>query len=101
MLKEALGLHRNDKSQRYVKEKCGITRQTLGNHIKTGSSKRILGGKLTLLKQQEDDLERKIIRFADMGCPLTPKSIRRGVFKFAEQQNVTQSREKVYCGRLF
>lgn len=82
MMTEALDLLRQGKSQRYVEQRCGIPRRTLRNHLKTGSTLKSLGRKPVLTKQLETELEEKIIRFAEKGFPLTPKTVRRCVYSF-------------------
>lgn len=52
--------------------------------MKTISTKRSLGAKSILSAQQENDLEEKIIRFAQKGFPLTSKVLRCSVYKFCE-----------------
>lgn len=92
---EALQFLREGNSQESVARRCGIPRRTLRNHFTSGSSKRSLGAKPLLNKQQENDLEVKIIRFAEKGFPLTSKSLRRSVFKFCETVGVPHKFNKV------
>lgn len=92
---EALQLLREGNSQETVARRCGIPRRTLRNHLKSGVSKRSLGAKPLLNPQQENDLAVKIIRFAEKGFPLTPKSLRRSVFKFCEALGVPHKFNKV------
>lgn len=101
MMEEALQLLRQGKSQRYVEERCGIPRRTLRNHFSSGSVKRSLGAKPTLSKTQERDLKKKILRFAEIGFPMTPKSIRRSVYSYVETENINHrfNREKKIAGR--
>lgn len=101
MLAEALDLIKKGKSQRYVEQKCGIPRRTIRNHIKTQSSVRKLGRRTILSKEEETDLENKIIRLADKGFPLTPKSLRRSVFRYVEQKGIRHcfNRETQLAGR--
>lgn len=47
-----------------------------------------MGAKSILNAQQENDLEDKIIRFAQKGFPLTSKVLRRTVYKFCERLGV-------------
>lgn len=86
MMQEALNLIKEGKSQRYVEQHCGIPRRTLRAHIKSGSSKRKLGRQPVLSTELEGELESKIIRFAERGFPLTPKTIRRCVFQFVTKK---------------
>lgn len=84
MMEEALRLLRNGVSQRVVEQQCGIPRRTLRNHYKTGSTIRKLGRNPILTHEQEQELETRIIRLANIGMPLTPKALRRSVFKFID-----------------
>ena len=88
MMEEALKLLKQGKSQRYVEEYSGIPRRTLRNHLKTGSCKRQLGTASILTREQEHDLENRIIRFSEIGFPLTPITMRRWVYKFVEKHNI-------------
>ncbi|XP_031327496.1 uncharacterized protein LOC116158793 [Photinus pyralis] len=88
MMEEALNLIKQGKSQRYVENHCGIPRRTLRAHIKSGISKRKLGRHPILNSELESELEAKIIRFAERGFPLTPKTIRRCVFAFVDKKKI-------------
>lgn len=89
MMSEALKLLREGHSTRYVEKQCGIPRTTLRNHFKTGSDTRTLGRKPILTTQQENDLETRIIRMSKLGVPLTPKTVRRSVFRFCVENNIS------------
>lgn len=82
------GLLRDGRSQREVEELTGIPRRTLRDLLKTGSTTRQLGRKPVLTKHQEDGLKSRIIRLAEIGMPLTPKSLRRNVQKFIELNRI-------------
>lgn len=101
MMEEALQLLRLGHSQESVSQRIGIPRRTLRNHLKTGSKKRVLGAKSILTKQQENDLVEKIIKFAQKGFPLTPRVLRRCVYKFCEMHNIPHkfNREKQLAGK--
>lgn len=71
-----------------MEAKCGIPRRTIRNHIKSQSANRKLGRRAILTENEENDLENKIIRLADKGFPLTPKSLRRSVFRYVEQKKI-------------
>lgn len=60
--------------------KFNIPRRTLRNHILSGNSAKIIGKTTILTKQLEEDLSQRIIRFAKLGIPLTPKFIRKPAF---------------------
>lgn len=65
-MEEALKLLKQGKSQRYVEKYSGIPRRTLRNHLKTDSCKHQLGTASILTREQEHDLENRIIRFAEI-----------------------------------
>nr|XP_022899813.1 uncharacterized protein LOC111413165 [Onthophagus taurus] len=88
MMTEALELIRKSHSPRYVEKPCGIPRTTLRNHIKTGDAKRKLGQRPLLNEEQEADLESIIIRMSRVGLPLTPRTVRRSVFRFCQEANI-------------
>lgn len=101
MMEEALQLLRMGHSQESVSQRCGIPRRTLRNHLKSGSTKRVLGAKPILTEQQENDLAEKIIRFAQRGFPLTSKVLRRSVYKFCERLNIQHkfNKDKQLAGK--
>ncbi|XP_068086236.1 uncharacterized protein [Anabrus simplex] len=95
MMEEALRLLKKGKSQRYVESHCGIPRRTPRNHLKSGTSKRKLGTHSILTEEQEEDLEQRIIRFCEIGFPVTPVIMRRCVYKFVEKHNIKHPFSKV------
>lgn len=99
-MKVALDLIKKGNSQ-HVEEKCAIPRRTLANLIKTQSVRKNLGRKTILTKEQETDLENKIIRLADKRFPTHSKIIKRSVFKYVEQKNNKHcfNKEKQLAGR--
>ncbi|KAJ8945036.1 hypothetical protein NQ318_019031 [Aromia moschata] len=88
------------KSQLYVEKHCGIPRTTLRNHIKSGNEKRILGRKPLLSEEQERELESRIIKMSRVGLPLTPRTVRRSVFRFCQESNIPHrfNNEKALAG---
>ncbi|KAJ8892203.1 hypothetical protein PR048_004783 [Dryococelus australis] len=54
-------------------ERYKISRRTIRNHLKSGRLKRSLVRKYILIAEQEADLERRIIIYADIGLPVTPQ----------------------------
>lgn len=62
-----------------------IPRRTLRNHLRSGNSTKIIGKTTVLTKQLEEDLSQRIIRFANLGIPVTPKFIRKQAFLFCER----------------
>ena len=100
MMSEALMLIKKGHSQRDVEKQCGIPRTTLRNHIKSGTCKRKLGRRSILSEQQEQALVTRTLRLADMGVPITPKSLRRIVFRFCGDNGIPHkfSNEKEMAG---
>ncbi|KAI4462960.1 hypothetical protein MML48_4g00018285 [Holotrichia oblita] len=88
MMSEALMLINKGMSQREVEKQCGIARTTLRNHIKSGSCKRKLGRRGILSEEEEQGLVTRILQLADMGTPLTPKSLRRIVFRYCVDNSI-------------
>ncbi|KAF2893132.1 hypothetical protein ILUMI_13044 [Ignelater luminosus] len=75
MMQEAVDSLKQGKSQRFVEKKWGIPRRRIRNHMKTVKASRALKAKSTLNDQHEKNLAQKIIRFFEIGFPLTPKSL--------------------------
>ncbi|XP_045767620.1 MFS-type transporter clz9-like [Maniola jurtina] len=69
-------------------ERYKIPRRTLRNHLQTGSLKKTLGRKFILSDDQEADLVSGILRFAEIGLPVTPLILRRLVYKFCQLHNI-------------
>lgn len=88
MMSEALDLLKKGVSQREVERKCGIPRTTLRNHLKSGSAKRRLGRRSILTEEEERELVGRIVRLAEIGVPLVPKSLRRIVFRYCIDNNI-------------
>ena len=68
-----------------------IPRRTLRNHLKSGKTSRKLGRNSVLTTEQEQELCSRIFRLADVGMPITGKLIRRSVFSYCEENNITHS----------
>ncbi|GLV40061.1 hypothetical protein CBL_02946 [Carabus blaptoides fortunei] len=100
-MQEALRLIEEGKSQRYVAHHRRIPRRTLRSNVKSGKFSRSLGRPPILTRQLEDELETKIIRFAERGFPLTPKVLRRSAYSFVEKQKIPNkfNQEKKVAGR--
>ncbi|XP_022910060.2 tigger transposable element-derived protein 1-like [Onthophagus taurus] len=94
MMEEALQLLQQGLSQREVERRSGIPRRTLRAHMQSGSTERSLGRKPILSKQQEEDLENRIIRLAEVGMPLTPKSLRRNIYSFIKANRINLKKKK-------
>lgn len=69
-------------------ERYKVPRRTIRNHLQTGSLKKTLGRKSLLSDDQEADLVNRIMRFAEVGLPVTPLILRRLVYKFCELNNI-------------
>lgn len=94
MMEEALVLLREGHSQREVEQRTGIPRRTLRNHLNNGKTSRELGRKPLLTAEQEHILEGRIIRLANIGLPLTPKTLRRSVNTFITTNGINFPQRK-------
>lgn len=65
-----------------------IPRRTLRNHLVTGSLQKKMGRPTYLTQEQEVELCSRIIRYADVGMPLTSSLLRRTVFTFCALNNI-------------
>ena len=74
-------------SVREASKRFGIPRRMLPNHISSGSTEKRLGRKSLLGGEEEQMLVDRIIRFANLGLPLTAKMIRCYVFDYFEVNN--------------
>lgn len=88
MMQAALQMLRSGYSQNAVEQHSGILCRTIRNHLKTGSTCRSLGRKSILSVADKEDLVMKIVRFAEKGFQLTPKILRRSVFRYYEIKNL-------------
>ncbi|CAK1579155.1 unnamed protein product [Parnassius mnemosyne] len=75
-------------------EKYKVPRTTIRNHLQTGSLKKTLGRKSILCEDQESDLVSNVMRFAEKGLSLTPRMLRRFVYKFCEFNNIKHNFNK-------
>jgi len=89
-LEKALQALASGKSQRHVAAMFQIPRRTLHNHMKSGSKKREMGRKsiYMLTTAQEAELVKRIIRFSDVGMPITGTLLRSYVYNFCEQNGI-------------
>ncbi|XP_045509196.1 uncharacterized protein LOC123704756 isoform X3 [Colias croceus] len=78
-------IQRGQLTQRAASEKYNIPRRTLRDHLKDGNAKKRFGRKPVFSENQEADLVARIIRFAKIGMPLTPKFIKKQAFLFCEK----------------
>lgn len=70
-LQLALNAIASGSSCRSVSERFDIPRRTLRNHLKTGSKSQKLGRYSVLNKQNELELTSRILRFSEIGMPIT------------------------------
>jgi transposase len=70
-LAQAMAAVQRGMSQRDASITFNIPRRTIRNHLKSGNTKRCLGRKSILTVEQEQDLVRRIIRFSEVGIPIT------------------------------
>lgn len=87
-------IERGQLTQRAAAERYKIPRRTLRNHINFKSTIKRLGRSSILTIDQEKDLVQRIIRFAIIGVPVTPKVIRRQAFLFCENYNIKNNFNK-------
>ncbi|CAH0730218.1 unnamed protein product, partial [Brenthis ino] len=72
----------------------GVPRRTIRNHLKSGILHKSLGRNAIFTKEQEKDFVCRIIKFSDIGIPLTPKMIRIQAFAFCEKFNIDNNFNK-------
>lgn len=66
-----------------------IPRTTLGLHYRTENFNKCLGRKTVLTPDQENDLVARIHRLADVGMPVTSRIVRRSVFAYVTERNLS------------
>lgn len=81
-------------SRRRAVTKYCISRRMLRNHLVTGSQERRLGRKSILTSEQETELVERVIRYSNIGMPLTPRMLRRQVYRFFVANNLRQVMER-------
>lgn len=91
-LEKALAMIRTNKiSILGASKRFGIPRRTLGGYIKSGASNLKQNGRPPVLtKELEMELVSRIVRFADVGFPLTARALRRCVYIFCEKNGIEQ-----------
>ncbi|CAG5039045.1 unnamed protein product [Parnassius apollo] len=91
-LKAALeAVQKGKMSQRKAAATFNVPRRTLRNHIKSGSTKKIIGRTPVLNKTQEKDLCKRVIRLAQVGLPLTSKIVRKQAYEFCKANSIPNS----------
>jgi len=86
-LTQALAAIKDGMSQRDAADNFKIPRRTLRNHIKSGIAKKTLGRKSVLTVEEEQDLVQRIIRYCEVGMPITASMLGRYVYKFCVTNN--------------
>ncbi|CAG9574746.1 unnamed protein product [Danaus chrysippus] len=61
-------------------ERYKVPRRTIRNHLQAGILKKTLGRKPILSPEQEAELVKRIIRYAEIGLPVIPRILRRLAF---------------------
>ena len=84
-------------SQGVVAAQYHIPRRTLHNHLKSGSITKKMGRKSILTQEQEAELCRRVIRFSDVGMPITGALLRSYVYELCEQNNVPTMFSRATC----
>lgn len=80
---------RNGLSTYKASAQHGIPRRTLRNHIENSKIVKRLGRHTILTPDQEKDFVRRIIKFSDLGVPMTPKMIRiQAAFAFCQKLDI-------------
>ncbi|XP_072375567.1 uncharacterized protein, partial [Diabrotica undecimpunctata] len=78
------GMSYNAASQRY-----NISRRTLKRYVEKNCTKKAKMGRKTILNiDQENELSRRIVRLAEVGYPLSNKTLKKCVFTYCEQNNL-------------
>ncbi|KAF9420025.1 hypothetical protein HW555_003619 [Spodoptera exigua] len=69
-------------------ERYKIPRRTIRNHLQSGILVKSLGRKPILNPEQEADLVKRLIRYAEISLPVTPRILRRLVYKYCVLNNI-------------
>lgn len=88
-MKQALEAIKAGRSQRDVATQFKISRRTLRNHMKSGRSDKRMGRNSVLTNEQERDFVHRIIRFNEVGMPLSTAMLRRYVYQFCERNGIS------------
>lgn len=102
-LQLALNAIASGSSCRSVSERFDIPRRTLRNHLKTGSKSKKLGRYPVLNEQNELELTSRILRFSEIGMPITIPLVKSYVYEFCDKNGIKHpfdSRKKV-AGRYW
>lgn len=96
-MKQALDAIKEGRSQRDVAAQCKISRRTLRNHIKSGIAEKHMGVKSILTCDMERELVQRIVRFNEVGLPLSASMLRSYVYQFCEKNAIRTSFNTVKC----
>lgn len=69
-------------------ERYKVPRRTIRNHLQSSILLKSLGRKPVLNPEQEADLVKRIIRYAEISLPVTPRILRRLVYKYCVLNNI-------------
>ncbi|XP_039750407.1 protein tramtrack, beta isoform isoform X6 [Pararge aegeria] len=75
-------------TKRSAARKYGIPRQTLCDHLKSGSTAKRMGRKCVLSKDEEQELVKSIKEMKKNGTPITCDLIRRQTYLYCERYNI-------------
>ena len=90
-LASALDALKSGCSQRVVAKRFKIPRRTLRNHLQSGKISKKLGRNPVLTDEQEKELCSRIVRFSNIGLPLTPQLIKVYVFEYCSANGILNS----------
>ncbi|KAL3277342.1 hypothetical protein HHI36_012693 [Cryptolaemus montrouzieri] len=86
-LENALEAINEGQSQRAASKEFKVPRRTLKRYLNNGLSEKRLGRPSILSVQQERDFVQRIKRYCEVGLPLTPKLVRRQMFKYCQKHS--------------
>lgn len=100
-LENALIALNNGNSQREVAQRYGIPRRTLRRYKNNGLSVKRLGRPSIFTPQQEKDFVKRILRYSEIGLPLTSNLVRHQAFRYCNRFNIQNnfSRTKEMAGK--
>lgn len=82
-------IRRGQLSVRAASIKHGIPRRTLRDYLNENVTERRAPGRPPVLSEKdEEDLKERIFKLSSYGFPRHPKSIRRAVFRFADEHGI-------------
>lgn len=96
-LTNAIDAIKDGMSQRLAETTYKIPRRTLRNHLKSGCRKKSLGRKSVLTVDQENSLVKRIIRFSDVGMPVTKTMLASYTYEFCKRNSLANSFSSDSC----